>query len=410
MNYFSVKNIIIVSTVLLLIGGAAYYFLFATTDTGGGSGNFISDFFPSSEDKPGATPEPTATPQAPGAGNIETPENLPLGTSEAAKLPVGTLLRLVDEPISSVIPTASGSVKYHKNIPDALGHLFEIKADGSAEEKKLSNYTVPQILKVVWSTNATKAVIFYNVGGTVRKVLADYTSSTTPKTAFFADSISDVAFSPDGKSIAFINDLGDTRNIFTATADNKNPKKIVDNNIPDLEISWPSVGNIALKTRSSYASIGYLYTVGIASGSFVKIAEGFGLDAVWNSDGSGVLISTVTGGGQMQPLKYFETKAQITKEFQVNTIAEKCVFLKTDKKTAFCGVPKSVDQSRYPDAWWQGRVSFNDNFVSLNLTDGSNTVFVPSPLDVNKPVILANDSYLIFQDKNTGALWSLKLK
>ena len=296
-NYFTIKNIAIGAVVLVIIAGGAFYFLRTPSGTDGGGGGFLDTFFPSSSDKPGNDETPTPTPQAPGAGNIETVVEAPLGTDQIKNLPIGTLIRLTEEEISSLVPTSAGGVKYHKNIPESLGHLFERKADGSSSESKISNYTIPQVIKVVWSPDATKAVIFYNVGGNVRKLWIDYKSTSTPKTNILPDTLNDVAFSPDGKSMAFINDLGTTRNIFTAAADFKNQKKVMDNNIPDLELSWPAPAFLAIKTKSSYATIGYLYSVSISGGNLTKVAEGLGLDAVWNTDGSGVLISTVNGGG-----------------------------------------------------------------------------------------------------------------
>ncbi|MDP2669144.1 MAG: hypothetical protein Q8P07_04900 [bacterium] len=84
-----------------------------------------------------------------------------------------------------------------------------------------------------------------------------------------------------------------------------------------------------------------MYAFTSSGGNFTKVAEGLGLDAAWNKDGTGVVVSTVSGGGQIQPLKYIDIK---------------------------------------------------------------------SSADVIRPVILSDDSFIAFQDKTTGFLWSMKLK
>ena len=224
------------------------------------------------------------------------------------------------------------------------------------------------------------------------------------------DTISDVAFSPNGKSMAFINNLGTTRNIFTATADYKNQKKILDNILPDLELSWPGTSLLAVKTKSSYASRGYLYTFTPAGGSFSKVAEGFGLDAAWNKDGTGVIVSTVSGGGQIQPLKYIDIKSSAEKELELLTIAEKCVFPSSLKTYAYCAAPINMPSVKYPDTWLQGAVSFRDNIFSINTSDGKTTNIAASSADIIRPIILSDDSFIAFQDKTTGFLWSMKLK
>ena len=357
---------------------------------------------------PSSAPSPTlgvpGTPSVPLSG----PAELPLSSSAANALPVGTLIRLSEANISSLVGVGTTSVRYHKNIPENLGHLFERRADGTDAEKRISNFTIPQILRVVWASDAQRAVIFYNLDDQVRKLLIDY-STTTPKTNFLPDAVSDVAFSLDSTSLAVINDAGDNQNIFTATSDFKNQRKIFDNIIPGLEISWSAANTIALKTKSSYAVRGFLYTVNPSTGAFNKIAEGLGLDVVLNADGSGALYSTVSSDGVLLNLRFVDIKSGEAKELNVKTIAEKCAFLKTLKHAAYCAVPKNPS-GVLPDDWWKGKVSFRDDFVLIDTATGQVSSFVPTPLNIISPKILADDSYILFQDKISSNLWSLKLK
>lgn len=422
-NYLTKKNIIIAGVSLVIIIGVLVYFgkkpsMGGEGDDGGGG--FFGGIFPGG----GETPTPPAPPPSPTPTPEPTPQTiqagpLPLSSEESKKLPIGSLIKLTDGAVSSILPQAGGVVKYHKNIAENLGHLFERKADGTSDENRLSNFTLPQILKVVWAFDAKRAVVFYSIGDELRKLLVDYSNPQTPKTNFLPNSISDVAFSPDGKSMAFINDLpaspsqggGDTRNIFTATADFKNQKKVMDNEIPDLELMWLSAGALSIKTKSSFASTGFLYTVSVSSGVLAKIAEGLGLDAIWNSDGSGVLYSTVNSGGAIQSLKFYEIKSGITKDLGLRTIAEKCAFLKTQKNIALCAAPKNISSSlKYPDDWWKGKIAFQDDFFIVDLVKGEATGFSQTNLDAVMPKVLPDDSFLLFQDRTTGVLWSLKLK
>src|SRR3989344_8301129 len=128
-NYLTRTNIIIGAVVILIIIGGAVYFGRKPSATTPGGGGILSNLFPTSGQKPPATPV-GAPPQAPGAGNIKTVENLPIGAEQVKNLPIGTLIRLTENPISSLVPTVAGAIRYHKNIPESLGHLFERKADG----------------------------------------------------------------------------------------------------------------------------------------------------------------------------------------------------------------------------------------------------------------------------------------
>ncbi|MDP2669130.1 MAG: hypothetical protein Q8P07_04830 [bacterium] len=412
-KYLNKTTIIIAGAIILLIGGTVFFFGRKTPLNIVG----VQDQFPTSANK---TPSSTDTAQPAGGGengpgtapisNIQNADGSALSADQVVRFPIGTQIKLTNDRIVSLSSADTGLIRFHKNIPEALGHLFERKAEGTNQETKISNFTVAQIIKVVWAPGGTTAVIFYNSSGIIRKLLIDYKATSTPKTTFLPDTLSDVAFSPNGKSMAFINDLGTTRNIFTATADFKNQKRVLDNILPDLELSWPGASLLAVKTRSSYASRGYLYTFTPAGGSFTKVAEGLGLDAVWNKDGTGVIVSTVSGGGQIQPLKYIDIKSSAIKELELLTIAEKCVFPNNLKTSVYCAAPMSVPSAKYPDAWWQGAVSFQDNIFSINTSDGKALNIAASSADVIRPIILSDDSFIAFQDKTTGFLWSMKLK
>lgn len=410
-NLLTRRNIIIAGVILVIIIGVLVWFGLKNGEEKGGGG-FLG-LFPSA---PGAG-TPAGAPGTPGqpaaSGGLET-GNLPLSPETAKALPIGTLLRLSSDNISSLVGVGSTSVRYHKNIPENLGHLFERHTDGTNEERRISNFTIPQVLRVVWAPDGKRAVIFYNLDNQTRKLLIDY-STTTPKTNFLPDTILDVAFSPDSKSIAFINNLTDSQNIFVAASDFRNQRKVFDNNVPGFEISWPAANIIALKTKSSYAVRGFLYTVNPSTGAFSKIAEGLGLDAVWSTDALGALYSASDSDGNLLNLKFVDIKTGETKELGARTVAEKCAFSRTQKNLAYCAVPKVAptlgsEQASLPDAWWQGKVSFQDNFVLIDISTGKVSTFTPTNFDIINPKPISDDSWLLFRDKLTGSLWSVKLK
>lgn len=413
-NLLTKRNLIIVGGAVVVALGVLIYFGTKGGEAPGEEGRgFFENLFPFGGELPGSSKPGFEEPKKPGF--LPPGGDLPLSPEAARGLPAGTLIRLSEESVSSLAPVGTTSVRYHKNVAEALGHLFERKTDGTGDEKRISNFTIPQIRRVVWAPDAKRAVIFYNLGGQIRKLLIDY-STTTPRTNFLPDSVSDVAFSPDSRQVAFINNVGERKNIFVATPDFRNQKKIFDNDIPNFEISWPAQNIIALKTKSSYAARGFLYSLNINTGEFTKVAEGLGLDAVWNGDASGALYSRVTSDGNLFDLRFVDVKTGETKEFGVRTIAEKCAFLRTEKNLVYCAAPKvaptqgSEQLSGMPDNWWQGKVSFRDDFVLIDAAKGQVTTLVPSPLDAINPRVPADDSFLLFRDKNTDNLWALKLK
>ncbi len=179
----------------------------------------------------------------------------------------------------------------------------------------------------------------------------------------------------------------------------------MDNNVPNFEISWPRADFISLETKSSAFVTGFLYSLDIKTGNLEKILEAPGLSAVWKKDGSGILYS-----GPDLSLKLEDIKSGAVKDLGVKTIAEKCAFANQNKNLVYCALPKNIPAGQFPDDWWQGKVFFDDNIVSINLDTLDKSVIAAANADAIKPLLLQNDSYLLFQNKNTGSLWSLKLK
>lgn len=397
MQNITKKIIVAVVVVIVIVGILIFFFGRRTTKTG--EPTFLGKLFPESAP---AIQQPQQ--QIPKEALISTEIQEPsLSTEKAQSLPVGSLIRLSKDAVSSIAVTGT-TTRYHKNIAENPGHLFERQADGSDSEKRISNFTVPQILKVVWSNDAKKAVIFYALNEEIRKILVDY-SESTPKTNFLPDSVSAVAFSPDSKSMTFINSLDETHNIFTVNSDFGNQKKILDNNVPNLEISWPVQNLIALKTKSSFALLGFLYTINSSGRNFTKVVESLGIDSVWNKDGSGLIYTNSN-----LDLFYLNTKTRTNKSLGFKTVAEKCIFSKTKNNIVYCAIPKIINEANYPDEWWQGKIFFEDNIIAIDTETLDLVLFAETLSDVVNLVLSENETHLLFKDKNTEELWSLKLR
>lgn len=390
---------IIIAVVIVITIMATLIFFFGRKTTKTGESTFLGKLFPESSP---AIQQPQQ--QIPKEALISTEIQKPsLSPEKSQSLLAGSLIRLSEDAVSSIAVTGT-TTRYHKNIAENPGHLFERQADGSDEEKRVSNFTIPQVLKVVWSPDAKKAVIFYALNDEIRKILVNY-AETTPKTNFLPDSVSDIAFSPDSKSMTFINSLNETHNIFTVNSDFGNQKKILDNNVPNLEISWPAQNLIALKTKSSYAMLGFLYTINSSGGNFTKVVESLGIDSVWNKDGSGLVYTNSN-----LDLFYLDTKIGTNKSLGFKTVAEKCIFSKIKNNIVYCAIPKIINEANYPDEWWQGKIFFEDNIIAIDTETLDLVLFAETLSDVVNPVSLDGDTYLLFKDRNTGELWSLKLK
>ena len=401
-NLFSKRNVIILSIVVVLLLSFAVYF-FGTRSQTQSPIDFFRGIFPGGGADQPTSQQSSITPAEQTAIQI-LQEQGPRG------LPQWTLVQLGDDPIASLVSFGT-TTRYHKITPQNLGHMFERQKSTLDQEKRMSNLLIQKIARVDWSPRGNKAVVtYYNDEQDLQKFLIEYLGTTTPKTHFLENSMIDAAFSPAGDKIAYIDTAGGNNDIFIADTGFKGAKKIFENNIPGFEISWPTANVLALKSKSSYAADGYLYTLGAGGGTLKKIAQGLGLDAVFSSDGRLVFYTTVNTARRPQPAGIYELKTAKTQALPINTIAEKCVFGKENPIIVYCGVPQFIPAGLYPDAWWQGKVSFADSIVVIDTSTMRQIQSVATQSDIIDPVIFDDDSYLFFRDKTTDRLWALKLK
>lgn len=100
----------------------------------------------------------------------------------------------------------------------------------------------------------------------------------------------------------------------------------------------------------------------------------------------------------------------------IDTLAPKCVWLGTFK--ALCGVPTELPESEegLPDDWFQGTVSFSDDFYliirkgAIGENDITSLLYPLSeqsgkPFDVTKPSANKSGSLVGFTNKQDGTLW-----
>ena len=405
MNNSRNKIIIAVAVALVVLLLLIFFFGFREQETAGEPRGFFGGLFPKPAEVTPAPPAPEVPPI-----RIEDIATILAPGQDTAAIPRWTLLSLGDDPVRSLGVT-NNAVRYHKNTPENLGHLFERKKETLGNEARISNLLLQQIEKITWSPDGNTALISYRDEElNVRSFLVFYKGTTTPKTRFIEDNIKELAFSPDSKLVAYILKNNDSYDVFVAPTDFRNPRRVFANNIPSFEVFWPKATMLALKTKSSYEIASFLYSVPTAGGMLNKLFGGHGIDAVWNHAGTQAVLSKASADGRPLALTLLDTATGGQTTLPFTTLAEKCVFGKENPTMLFCGVPKFIPAGNFPDAWWQGRVEFQDTIVAYDLREKKQLASINTLSDVVSPVIFDDDSYLFFRDKNTETVWAVKLK
>ena len=97
-------------------------------------------------------------------------------------------------------------------------------------------------------------------------------------------------------------------------------------------------------------------------------------------------------------------------------MAEKCVWNKLNT-LIYCAVPKNTTFANFPDSWYQGEISFEDQIWEINL-ENQNTKLLLNPVLLNggeevdgiKLSLDKNEDYLLFVNKKDSILWGYNLK
>lgn len=123
------------------------------------------------------------------------------------------------------------------------------------------------------------------------------------------------------------------------------------------------------------------------------------LNSMWGRDG---LATFITNNGDIKSTSF-------------KTIASKCSW--GEKMFLVCAVPRTIPKTKegLPDDWFQGRVTFNDDFFVIDSSTG-----VPYSLytfntedglfDITNISIASGNKYLGFNKKQDASLWMLNLE
>lgn len=284
------------------------------------------------------------------------------------------------------------------------GHLFVADTE-TGTTTRISNVTLPRTTDAVWSPDGTHVALTTEVSaGVVRTYLgtlttASSTGETTLSTVELSRSVHNIAFSNDGTQVFYT--VGAVSGSTGYSQDLANGARSVRFTTPlrNTIVSWEP--SITLASAPSASVKGYVY----GGASLTRLFGGVnGLMAIPTKNGyvvsyldNGSLVSRAgTPGGT--PLA-------------ITAFPEKCTPDTQTSVVLWCAAPIALPSGIYPDAWYQGTVSFEDIIWQVNTEIGSATlVSIPSE-DVDEPIdaihmqVGGNSKFLLFINKRDGALW-----
>lgn len=343
-----------------------------------------------------------------GIGKV-LPQDIGSATSAPVSFPVADnpaqiLTRITDFPVVSPSLDKEGKrvVFYKKNGGDLLSADF----DGGRMEK-LSNLTIVGLLGATWSPARDRAAVRYRDADTIKTFLQIGTSSV----AVLPADITSIAWSPDGKSLAYTRVENGALALAIGDQAGKNPRIVFTTPIRDARIAWPSLDRITFTTPASGFAEGYAFSYSRATRSFEKIfGPAYGLQALWSPFGAQALFAYTPRGGDRIILASYDISGRKQTKITPETLTGKCVW--TAAAEVWCAVPRALSGAGpLPDTYLSGEYNSSDRIVRLDpIKNTAEEIFNEGEFDMSDLLIAAEKNYLFFIDRNDGTLWSLKLQ
>ena len=311
-----------------------------------------------------------------------------------------------------------------KYIARENGHIFETFAD-SLTQKRISNTTILRIQDALWFLNGNAFIARFldESGSEVESFYAEIkqkqiTSTTTDSEgslsgSFLPKDIIDLSLSKDKNKLFYLIKSGDGSVGIVSDADGSKKVQIFNSPFSEWSAQWPYGDIIALTTKPSSNTIGYLYFLNSKNEDFKKILFGIaGLTTLVNENGAKVLF-TQNRRGQIF-LNVADIKNDEIIDLPIQTFSEKCVWSKIDENIIYCGMPNTILDEDTLDLWYQGLISFSDSMWIIDTkTQTTNILINPidvvgKEIDIIKPILSPDENYLFFVNKKDSTLWQLR--
>ncbi len=444
--------ILTITLVFLAVFGFLYFSNTATNKDSSTSTNFLSDFLPFGKNN---NTNPTQENPADISGFVGTNQNEPeearaklvkisaapvagfgifskevyqdiwstAPVTATTETPAEETEEQMEEEQPAVAPTApeiifTPIVKYMDRI---TGNIYETSLD-SLSTKKITTTIIPQVYDAYFGNNGESVAMRYlkadnktieTFTGTLPKeFLGGDTADTQIKGSFLPENIFDISISPDFKKMFYLFEIESGSLGTTAGFAGENKMQVLDSAFSEWISQWPNSRMLTITTRPASKYPGYAYSIDPDKKTVSKILGGVdGLTTLTSPNGKLVLY-----GNEELNLSIYNINTGGTNALGIKTLPEKCTWNK-NSELIYCAVPKFLENFPYPEAWYQGEISFGDQLWKIDAMNNATTMLVnPTAVEGGEEIDgikLATDgaeNYLLFINKKDSALWKLDLK
>lgn len=332
------------------------------------------------------------------------------------------IFKITDGPVASatLLSTAHPTSTIARFVMAANGHVFDFTLDSKgAVPKAVSNTTIPGIAKVFWSEQGRGALLEYldqNVVKTAHLALpvSGATSSTGVRIQFLPATISSLAVSPDGASVAYLIKTAAGSDGYIAAADGGNSKRVFSLPLAQMQLSWPAMGTLLAQSAPGADIGGIVFSIDAKTGGTVPLIYAKGITATADRSFSHVVYQTA---GDTRATYDQNIKTGLAAPLSFDPIPELCSWSLATSTTLYCASPLNYVSPNFLDLFHLGAESSGMSIFKYDLGSQIGTVVaIPGGKDGGETTSIAEisvspaDDYLLFIRKGDRSLWGVRLK
>lgn len=306
------------------------------------------------------------------------------------------------------------------------GNIYDVASD-SGREVRVTNDTNLRVHDAVFGNNGNTVIFrFVDPYGVIKTRLAQFVPDPESDVLghlsegnFLPDDVLVLAPSVDKSRLLFMREVSGAASGELVDLVTRSVKHVFDFPFSEWGAELKDSNTLFLTTKASGMFPGYSYRYNIDTKTMTKVLDAKnGLTTLYSPSGAKVLYSevisgkTILIGADLEATQEDVDSSSFYLDF--STLPEKCVWSKNETMI-YCGAPGNLPKGVLPDAWYQGKVFFDDRLRSYSITSGIPEILVNPEfavgelIDVVAPFLSDDESELFFINKRDGILWALAL-
>lgn len=371
----------------------------------------------------------------------------PTGTPGAGAETQGTITGALDIKVVSARPVAGG-VFIEKEDPDSpiksrklyvrymereSGHIFELAYNENRPDK-ISNTTITRIHDAYFNnTNNSILLRRLNENNDIQNIYAlfeEKAPTTSPAALIEAvvgklnqsllpSGIKEVAISPNKNKIFYLTAIGAD---FIGTTEDfsgkpgLNKKQVFSSPLSEWLIQWPEANTIFFNTKPSARVPGFLFSQTLNKTGLTRILSNInGLTTSVSPNLKKIVYSESVERGLKTYI--YDVASRERSLLPLVTLPEKCVWGGVDQEILYCAAPSNLQAGEYPDSWYQGVVSFDDEIWKIDIKTGSAELLADKVIlgrnggvDATNLTLSPDENHLLLTNKKDSSLWQIKIR